>query len=117
MGKTKFCDSSVVYGKSYGNIYLCDNCNAYVGTHKYDNKTPLGRLANKKLRELKKEAHKYFDKIWKNGSKSRRESYKWLSMKLNIPIEYTHIGMFSEKTCKKVIELCKNYDKRNKEVE
>lgn len=41
-----FVDSSVVYhGHSFGMIYLCPRCGAYVGVHKGSDK-PLGRLAN-----------------------------------------------------------------------
>lgn len=42
-----------------------------------------------------------------NGNFSRNDAYKWLSQELNIDAEYTHIGMFSEQTCKRVIELSK----------
>ena len=31
---TEFVDSSVIYGRSYGMIYLCRDCRAYVGVHK-----------------------------------------------------------------------------------
>ena len=32
--ETEYVDSKVIYGKSYGKIYLCRNCMAYVGVHK-----------------------------------------------------------------------------------
>ena len=47
--ETEYVDSKVIYGKSYGKIYLCRNCMAYVGVHKGTDK-PLGRLANAELR-------------------------------------------------------------------
>ncbi len=103
-----FVDSSVIYGKSYGMIYFCKDCDAYCGVHK-DTNVPLGRLANKTLRELKKEAHKYFDEIWKSKKMNRSEAYKWLSEKLNLPIEYTHIGMFNEDLCKNTRTYCYMY--------
>lgn len=106
-----FCNSELIkseeiYGRDYGWLHICKPCNAYVGCHK-DTKRPLGRLAKKELRELKKEAHLYFDKIWKLKCLTRTEAYNWLSEQLGIPLEYTHIGMFSEKTCKNVIEISK----------
>lgn len=106
---SKYVDSIIIYGRTYGFIYLCEPCKAWVGVHAGTNKA-LGRLANKKLRELKKEAHSYFDRLWKFKNKIFRRSaaYKWLSQELGLPSEYTHIGMFSEETCKKVIELSKN---------
>jgi hypothetical protein len=112
--KTEFVDSSIVYGgKSFGMIYLCRKCDAYCGVHK-NTKKSLGRLANEKLRKLKKEAHEYFDMIWQSRLMSRKNAYKLMSDKLNLPIEYTHIGMFSEKTCENVIYHSKQILKDNK---
>lgn len=48
--QTEYVDSACIYGKSYGMIYLCRKCDAYVGVHKGTNKA-LGRLANKELRQ------------------------------------------------------------------
>ena len=53
---TEYVDSSIIYGRSYGMIYLCRDCRAYVGVHKGTDQA-LGRLANAELREAKKEAH------------------------------------------------------------
>lgn len=111
--KPKLVDSEVIYGTSYGMVYYCEPCNAYVGVHKHNNK-PLGRLANKELREAKKQAHFYFDQIWKKGKQkginnARHKLYIWLSKQLNIPLKYTHIGMFDIENCNNVINLCKPY--------
>ncbi len=118
MNKSEYTNSSVIYGKDYGMVYLCKSCKAYVGTHKNNPKKSLGRLANYELRMLKKEAHKYFDYLWQKGlSRGRRKyevrnsAYTWLSHSLDIPKKYCHIGMFDIETCKKVIQLCKPYYK------
>lgn len=112
-----YCKSGVrvtseteVYGKEYtGKKVICcinfPTCDSYVGTH-VENGTALGRLANNELRQYKKVAHDWFDRIWKEGHKDRGEAYNWLSDKLNIDPLYTHIGMFSVSTCKKVIQVC-----------
>lgn len=105
-GKTEYVDSSCIYGKSFGMIYLCKPCDAYCGVHKGTNNS-LGRLANKELRQWKKEAHKFFDLIWKEKHESRGEAYKQLAKHLNIPSEYCHIGMFSVKTCQEVVKWSK----------
>jgi hypothetical protein len=105
-GDTKLADSTVVYKKSYGPIYLCQPCNAWVGCHKGTTK-PLGRLADAELRYYKKEAHAAFDKLWRLTLMDRKQAYKWLSDELGIPPQYTHIGMFKIDTCKKVIDLSK----------
>lgn len=105
--QSQLVDSQVVYGKPFGKLYLCTPCDAYVGVHKGTDKAK-GRLANRALRYWKKEAHKYFDVIWQQDIMSRRSAYKWLSSQLNIPAKYTHIGMFSIKTCQSVVNLSKN---------
>lgn len=116
--QTEFVDSIEVYGISYGMIYLCRSCNAHVGVHKGTDKA-LGRLAQKQLRKLKHEAHGYFDKIWMNKYMTRHEAYAWLSRVLDIPSDYTHIGMFSEATCERVINFSKQLlnDYRELEIE
>lgn len=109
-------DASFIYhttqSKKWGKVWVCDNfpeCNSYVGCHE-GTEIPLGRLANERLRTLKKEAHRQFDPIWKSGLMSRREAYKWLADMLNIPLDECHIGMFDIKMCQKVIHLCKRQD-------
>lgn len=103
---TEFVDSSAVYRQSYGMIYLCRDCNAYVGVHKGTDRA-LGRLAQKPLRKLKHDAHEFFDKIWQLEYMNRYEAYAWLSNMLDLPSEYTHIGMFSEVTCQRTIYFSK----------
>lgn len=113
--RTKYLDSAVVYGKSYGMIYHCAPCQAWVGVHKGTNKA-LGRLANKELRDWKVEAHKYFDPLWQrkmrqgySKSKARHKAYKWLSQQMGMSIKVAHIGMFDVDQCKQVVEICKPY--------
>lgn len=105
--RAEYVDSAAVYGKSYGMIYLCRHCNAYVGVHKGTDK-PLGRLANSELRCWKKAAHRAFDPLWKYGSfrGHRGAAYRWLSERMELPIEKTHIGMFDVAQCKRAIQIC-----------
>lgn len=107
--KAEYVDSKVVYGKSYGKIYLCRNCMAYVGVHRGTSK-PLGRLANAELRYWKKQAHAAFDPLWQYGrfKGSRNAAYVWLSKQMRTPINKTHIGMFDVGQCKQVIAICQN---------
>ena len=58
-------------------LYVCSRypaCDAYVrvlpGT-----KTPVGSLANGNLRALRREAHKYFDRLYMTGIMNRNEAY------------------------------------------
>ena len=87
------------------NFYLCAPCDAYVGIHVGTTK-PLGRLANKSLREAKKAAHAAFDPLWRSGSMKRASAYKWLAQQLGIDGRDCHIGMFDVATCYRVIEVC-----------
>lgn len=114
---SEFVDSEVIYGKSYGMIYYCKPCDAYVGVHK-GTKQALGRLANRELRAWKKSAHAHFDNLWEqkmqqgfSKTKARRSAYKWLSECMRIPINRTHIGMFDVEQCSEVVELCRPYFK------
>ena len=103
-------DSKVVYGKSYGMIYLCKCVPgwAYVGIHKITG-DPLGRLADNELREWKKMAHAAFDSIWKEQGWRRGDAYKWLGYQLGLPKKVCHIGMFDVDGCKRVIDACRVY--------
>lgn len=105
--KAYFKSSKVIYGKCFGMVYICSNfpeCDAYVGVHK-GTKTPLGILANKELRELKKKCHALFDPLWKNGEMNRKEAYQYLANQLDIVVSKCHIGMFNNETCLKAIKI------------
>lgn len=116
--KTEYKDSSIVYGTSYGMIYICRRCDAYVGVHKGTNKA-LGRLANRELREAKKKAHHYFDKLWQlkmkegfNKGHARAKGYKWLSQQMDLHPDLTHIAMMDVAQCNRVVEICRPYTVR-----
>lgn len=111
-------DSAEVYnGTSYGMIWLCRDCDAYVGCHKNSKRhAPLGRLANKKLRLLKRQAHSAFDRLWKrkmirddcSKKEARQAGYTWLAKQLGIQVKECHIGMFDEELCRQAIKVCNN---------
>jgi hypothetical protein len=120
---TYLVDSSVIYsGKSYGKLYICGSCDAYVGVYK-GTKKALGRLANSELRYWKKEVHAEFEPLLeflieeKGISKEEAISfcYRWLSKKMGIPIEETRIGMFDVEECKRAIQICRPIHKKIKE--
>jgi hypothetical protein len=110
--KSEFVDSEVIYGRSYGMVYYCKDCDAYCGVHKGTDES-LGRLANKELRKFKKDAHECFDRLWRakmgkgfSKHEARSKAYQWLSKQMKIKQEHTHIGMFDVKECELVIEIC-----------
>ena len=104
--KTELVDSKVIYGTSYGMMYLCRHCNAYVGCHKGTDR-PLGRLADAELRYWKKAAHAVFDPLWRQGRfrGQRKAAYEWLAEQMGLPVEQTHIGMFDIAQCKQAIKI------------
>lgn len=109
---TVFVDSSEIYnGISYGKIYLCRKCQAYVSCHK-GTETAMGSVANAELRRLRHLAHEWFDALWQNKlKKSRYNAYSWLSLRLGMNKNYTHMGLFDEEDCKRVIEIASEYIK------
>ena len=122
--QTELVDSKVVYRKSYGLIYLCKPCRAWVGVHEGTTR-PKGEVANARLRQLRIEAHKYFDFLWKEKLRRKRitnpnykkrraraSAYKWLAEELGIEGKDCHIGMFNMQQCEKTIPICLPYVER-----
>lgn len=107
-----FCGHEVVktsnkeiYGKEYGNgvCYLCRNCKASVGTH--PDGRPLGILANREMRILKKACHDLFDYVWKTDKMPRNSAYEILSEKLQIDIKDCHFGHFDMERLFKALKI------------
>ncbi|WP_113675887.1 zinc-finger-containing protein [Vallitalea guaymasensis] len=114
---TNFIERRKVFSGGEGNIYICLNypeCNSYVGVHK-NTVIPLGSLANKELRLLRKECHYYFDYLYRKKAKqgycfAKNKAYKWLSDAMMIQLDKAHIGMFGIEECNRAIYICKkNY--------
>lgn len=109
-----FADSKLIYGKSYGNMYICSNesCRATVGCHKegeFKNE-PLGRLADATLRHWKQLAHAAFDQLWLGKSKimTRKEAYKIMGNLMGLEPDFCHIGMFNVEQCQELIQKLKD---------
>jgi Protein of unknown function (DUF3268). len=101
-------DSEVIYGRSYGNSWVCANfpqCNTYVGCHKGTD-TPLGTPANSALRKARSKAHAAFDPLWRSGEMTRSAAYAWLAEKMGIPKDLCHIAMFDEGQCENAVWIC-----------
>lgn len=116
----RFEESSAhIYGgRDFGPVWDCRACDAYVGCH--PDGTPKGSLANKPLRQARRAAHDAFDPLWlfteaaypmprSHSGKLRRiartHAYLWLSHHMGIPYEQTHIAMFDEAQCRRVVEI------------
>lgn len=114
--RCQYCDNEAVwvenkeiYGRNYGKSYmtwLCKPCDAYVGCHN-NTKQSKGSLANRELRELRKQAHALFDPLWKETDRARGSAYAWLVKNTGVQ----HIGESSKEEALKVIEFL-NQQKR-----
>ncbi|MCC2248832.1 DUF3268 family zinc-finger domain-containing protein [Virgibacillus sp. AGTR] len=86
-----------IYGREFGNgrCYLCRTCGASVGVHGGKKGTrPLGILATKEMKVLKKACHDLFDPIWKSKKVNRGKLYRILASQLDINVEDCHFGHF-----------------------
>ena len=107
--------ASVVYGSKAAApaapYYVCARypaCDAYVAAHR-DTRLPMGTLADRKLRRKRIEAHKAFNRLWTSGLMGKKQAYRWLQAKLDLPEQEAHIGRFSLFRCEQVIRLCEEY--------
>jgi len=99
-------------------MWVCAPCKAWVGCHPGTEK-PLGGLANKQLRDLKMEAHRFFDPLWKKKIEkegcskgfARRAAYKWLAKQMGMTVKTCHIGYMDNKECERVIKICSKFYK------
>lgn len=118
-----FTDSAEVYhGTSYGMVWICRPCNAYVGvhkagTHRWENGVliehtgtePLGTLADAATRKARKQAHAMFDGLWKHGHMNRSAAYAWLQAVTGLPEETCHIAHMNVDQCALVVKHCLNW--------
>lgn len=109
-------DSSVVYGgRSFGKIWHCRHCRAWVGVHKNSARfAPLGRLANAELRVWKQRAHAVLDPLWKRGPSrigTREEVYALASKFMGYSI---HIGQLNVEECQRLIVMLERHVKQHK---
>lgn len=122
-----YCGSPVVLRSADGiyrennndtKLYVCSKypeCDAYVRVQEGTRNVPLGSLANGELRALRRETHRYFDRIHQSGLMSKQDAYAWLASILAAPMSHAHIGQLSEYYCKVVIDESKHFMENNKE--
>jgi len=101
--EAKWCSNEEVYGRRYGKSYMCyycRPCDAMVGCHN-NTREPLGKMANKPLRQARRAAHAVIDPLWKSGKYKRSTVYKRLSEAFGYQV---HVGESDEKTCLEIIK-------------
>lgn len=114
--KTTGADIYPQYRHLADRIYWQCGCGAYVGSHEGSG-APLGTAAGPELRQARKQAHNYFDRIWryyvdKEGwakFAARQHVYGWLAGRLGLHPAKCHIAMFDKETCQRVVEACQSY--------
>ena len=85
--------------------WKCPSCpDVYVWCHKWT-AIPLWKPANKELRILRNNLHAKFDLLWKEQWMWRKNAYNWLSQRMWIKFEDTHIAFFDEKQCNQALTL------------
>ncbi len=111
-GETVYPNPSLFYlHRQY--FYYCQPCDAYVGCHGMS-KVPLGSMANRTLRDLRKKAHAAFDPLWRSKvrmgapkKKARLEAYTWLANRMGMDLKTCHIGMMNDEQCQRVVLVVK----------
>ncbi len=98
------CSAPMVLRDSrYGKFYGCSrypDCTATHGAH--PNGRPLGKPGNKATKAARVKAHAVFDRLWKEGRRTRPQAYGWLRAQACVP---DHIGEMDEKQCETLIQL------------
>ncbi len=92
-------------------VYVCARfpaCDAYGAAHR-DSRLPMGTLADKALRQKRREAHLALNRLWEYGYMSKKEAYRWLQLQLGLPETEAHIAHFFEYRCEQVIRLCGSF--------
>ena len=109
--EAEWVENKEVYGVNYGRsymIWLCRDCDAYVGCHK-NTKKAYGSLANKHLRHLRVEAknlfiQKFLGGDWHCPKHVKEKAYAHIKGYLGRSKNRTHFGKFREETCIKLID-------------
>ena len=95
-----------------GEAWICDSCGAFVSCHDGTN-IPVGFMADRETRQLRKEAHLAFDRLWKERLMSRDKAYLWLAFSLEIPRETMHISWLSKDQLRLATKLASEYYEAN----
>lgn len=85
-------------------FWRCNQCDAHVAAHA--DGRPLGYPANLETRRARNHVHHTLDPMWKHHPHpeiKRERLYKNLSVKMGLPIEKTHIGMFDLAQCEQAL--------------
>lgn len=111
------CGGKVTYGKmadfgiqpyQSGYCYICLACGSYVGTHKNRPKEALGRISDRKTRQLRVKCHNEFDRHWQSTAGKNRLYYK-LSKELGIKTEDCHFGYMDYEELRAAYDIMRSW--------
>lgn len=113
-GKIIKSTTRALYPKGNEPIYLCVNCNAYVGC--YPDGSPMGKVANTVLRLKRSGDPQDIRPILAGAGVDAKRAYRWLAQNLHLKEHEAHIGMMEMDECEQVIRLCRKCGKYKKEA-
>lgn len=59
------------------------------------------------VRRARQEAHRSFDRLWREGHMTRAAAYRWLASRLGVPEPDAHMGKIEDlSTLRHVVRLC-----------
>lgn len=93
------------------NFWFCE-CGAFVGCHPGTDK-PLGAPAGQATKRARSDAHKVFDRMWKQKRMGRSAAYKWLAAALGIEAAECHIGHMNRETARRVVSIVHEWEAEN----
>lgn len=70
--------------------------------------TKAERVRDRRATDARKEAHRHFDRLWREGHMTRSDAYAWLAFKMEMPMDDAHMGMMTDAECRKVVQLSKD---------
>lgn len=107
-----YCDKPAIYGDGK---WSCRPCKAWVRAYSSSpTHRPEGRLAKERLRGMRLNARKSFERLWRTDfnyrgwprQRARDAAYSWLAQEMGIDHRDCHIGFFDEVKTQIVIDIC-----------
>lgn len=95
--------------------WVCNDCDAFVTCHD-GTETPVGYMAGRKTRTLRKKAHIVFDRLWQERLMTRNKAYLWLSVALKINRTEAHISWLTDEQLYRTIEVSEEFYNNSADV-
>ena len=90
-------DSVKYPGRRFWGCVRWPECDGAHGAH--PDGRPLGIPGDRETCAARMRAHAAFDQLWKGGSMSRQDAYRWMRRALGLSRKEGHIAMFNIEQC------------------